>query len=699
MSNKINILTSDIYNRISAGEVVENPASVVKELVENSLDAGSSEIILEIECGGTKLVKVTDNGDGIEYDELHKVFLPHATSKIATKSDLDSIATLGFRGEALASIASVAQMELVSKVKTSEVAGRITISGGENQEITEWSANNGTSITVKNLFFNTPARLKFLKTTRQEENSITNIISRLILANPDVKFKYIVDGKMVYNCLGTTLKERIYMIYGKQTSENLIEIKATNDYFSLNGYISTPTFCKPNKTYQTLVVNGRYVANSTVSVACANAYENFLMKGKFPFYVLNLTINLDDVDVNVHPSKMEIKFKDNKGIYNFIYTSILTTLNENNCAKSFMDGKFENIFEFEKKDCQNDTPLQDVSGGFSFGSVLDMASTLKNVSLNTTEVPTKQELHSTFVQSNDNYKIVSNSEVDKFIDEKNNVKSQNPNDVDSNTQTLKEKSKELFDLNKKTCESGENIKEKDNKSIFDIETLKNIGTGCKEIQENNDGCDDKASPLNFFVEKRIQQVMSGDILYNIVGTLFSTYLIIEMGDMCYIIDEHAGHERVLYDKFVKQFEEHKVITQDFLVPYVFEVNPIEKNLIEDNLDVYKELGFEIMPFGANSYKINSFPHLLSGINFDDFISNCLHDTSKISKNNDTIKDKLARHACRSAVKAGNRLSDDEIKILIAQLMNKDRILLCPHGRPVCVKLSKTEIEKMFKRIV
>ncbi len=730
MPNKINLLSSDIYNRISAGEVVENPSSVVKELVENALDAGSSEITVEIESGGTKLIRVADNGSGIDYSELYKVFLPHATSKIATKQDLDSIATLGFRGEALASIASVAQVELISKVASSDVAGKITISGGENQEIIECSANNGTSVMVKNLFFNTPARLKFLKTTRQEENSVTNIISRLMLANPKVKFKYIVDGQMLYNCLGKTLKERIYMIYGKQTSENLIEINVTNDDFTLSGYILSPTFCKPNRTYQTLIVNGRYVQNATVSVACANAYENFLMKGKFPFFVLNLSINFDDVDVNVHPSKMEIKFKDNKNIYNFVYSSILTTLNENNCAKAFMDGKCEDMFVFEKQQNKPEQPLQKVTGGFSFGSIQNMQSNLKNISLDIVN-STKQELHSTFIQKDDNYKVVPTKDIDNLI-KKDNISEFNQKesiDFDKNDlnslQRNRDKENSFLqknDFEKKFSPQTKAIKDlqketsvEKGSTTFDITKLKDFSikddvsdngtcdylSESKDIEASIDNFDKEqdSNPFNFFVQKEEQQIMSGEILYNLVGTLFSTYLIIEMGDMCYIIDEHAGHERVLYDKFVKQFEEKKVITQDLLVPYIFEVNPLEKNLIEDNLEVYKELGFAIEPFGGNSYKINSFPHLLSGINFEEFISSCLHDTSKISKNNDAIKDKLARHACRSAVKAGNRLSEEEIKILISQLMKKDRILLCPHGRPVCVKLSKLEIEKMFKRIV
>lgn len=696
MPKKINLLTSDIYNRISAGEVVENPSSVVKELVENALDAGSSEITIEIENGGTKLIRVSDNGSGIDYGELYKVFLPHATSKISSKNDLDSIATLGFRGEALASIASVAQVELISKVESSEVAGKITISGGENQEITEWSSNNGTSISVKNLFFNTPARLKFLKSTRQEENFVTNIISRLMLANPDVKFKYIVDGRMVYNCFGNGLKERIYMIYGKQTSENLIEINATNDDFILSGYISNPTFCKPNRTYQTLVVNGRYVTSNIVSVACANAYENFLMKGKFPFFILNLKINLDDVDVNVHPSKMEIKFKDSKNIYNFIYSTILTTLNENNCAKAFMDGKCEDLFTFERSEQPKiEKSLDVMSGGFSFGAMQDLKDSLKNMSLDTVN-PTTTELHSTYIRPDKKYEIIprnddykDNSSSGSTYSNDNLAKpsealetQKNNSMLISDMAKLKDYSFEIFTLQNTEVQNGFNKKD-----AFGASFCKDDETPTNE------------NPLDFFIERKEQQAIDSEILYNIVGTLFSTYLIIEMGEMCYIIDEHAGHERVLFDKFVKQFEEHKIITQDLLIPYVFEVNPIEKNLIEDNLDVYRELGFEIEPFGTNSYKISSFPHLLSGINFDSFITSCLKDTSKISKNNDAIKDKLARHACRSAVKAGNRLSDEEIKILISQLMRKDRILLCPHGRPVCVKLSKSEIEKMFKRIV
>lgn len=662
MANRINILTSDIYNRISAGEVVENPSSVVKELVENALDAKSTSITIEIEKGGKSLIKVVDNGGGIYYDDLSRVFMPHATSKISSTNDLDAISTLGFRGEALASIASVAQVEILSKTQQDEIGGKITIAGGKNQEITQYVCNTGTSINVKNLFFNTPARLKFLRSDKQEENAITNIVNRLMLANPNISFKYIIDGKIIYNCKQGGLKERIYSIYGKTASENIIEISAKNEKYKLYGFLSNPTFCKPNRTYQTLIVNSRYIANNLISVAMSNAYENFLMKGKFPFYVLMLDIDFNDVDVNVHPSKMEIKFKDSKDIYNFIYSSCLTTLNENNCTKAFLESKTNNsLFDFASKDEKEEKKeFKEITGGFSFGQMQEFAQSLQNIKV---EAP--------------KYKPDSQSFATSFTPDF---------EQDSSVEAKKDM------IYPKTQSDNNSFQSYKSNTINEQNFLSNN----TQIHLNNTYDKDDFNGLKTINQ---QQQFEDEIFYNIVGTLFSTYLIVEMGDNCYIIDQHAGHERVLYDKFVEEYKQNKLIVQPLLIPYVFEINPLEKNLIDDNLDVYKELGFDIEPFGNNAYKINSFPNILTGMDFEQFIDSCLKDTIKISTNNDAIKDKLARHACRSAVKSGDLLGEKEISILLKQVLKSDRILLCPHGRPICVKFSKYEIEKMFKRIV
>ena len=300
---KINVLDSSIFNRISAGEVVEKPASVVKELVENSIDAGATAITIEIAEAGVKEIKISDNGCGINFEDLQSAFLPHATSKIKEIDDLYNISTLGFRGEALASVGSVAKVTLQSKTKDSEFGGKIEVDGGKINKPEECACVDGTTISVKNLFFNVPARAKFLKSNKVEESSITSYVSRLILANPNISFKYIIDGIIEYQTSGQGLKEAIYTIYGKDTVNNIIPLNCTVGNISVEGYICKPTFCKPNRTYQTLMVNGRYVVNQLISTAVYNAYENYIMKGKFPFFVLNITIPFDDVDVNVHPNK------------------------------------------------------------------------------------------------------------------------------------------------------------------------------------------------------------------------------------------------------------------------------------------------------------------------------------------------------------------------------------------------------------
>ena len=634
--SKINLLESKVYNRISAGEVVERPASVIKEVIENSLDAGATSISVEIEGGGIKLIKVIDNGAGIEFDDLQKAFLPHATSKITCEDDLDSISTLGFRGEALASIGAVSQTQLISKTSSSETGGCISISGGVMNKPEICACNNGTTICVKNLFYNTPARLKFLKSERQEEGAITNIMDRLILSHPEIAFKYIVDGKTIYNSPLKGLKEKIYNIYGKGIYENLIECSNANNRYKLSGYISSPTQCKANRTYQTLIVNGRYISNSLISVAISNAYENFLMKGKFPLFVLNLELPYEDIDVNVHPSKMEVRFKDTKAIYDFFYSTILQTLQNNNFPVE-VDNLVQNLPSFmpniEKKMPEK---IQEVKSGFSFGDMQNLTNEINKINISTS---------STEVSSNN-------------ILKENNIYS--------------------------------SLISKDNNSKFDINSTAFDNRKDNTIDENN------------FVQNEIvykQESLTQDIPYRVIGNLFNTYVLIESGDALYMIDQHAGHERVLFDKFIQMYNDKKMISQPLLIPYLFEVNEIEKALVQDNFDVIAQMGFSIEEFGNNSYRIVAIPSILSGIDLQEFVTESLSDTNKISSTNEQIKNHFATCACKAAVKGGQNLSDNEIQALLGEVMKSGRRLQCPHGRPVCIKLAKYEIEKLFKRIV
>lgn len=645
---KINILDKDVYNKIAAGEVVEKPASVVKELVENSIDAGATNITIEILNGGIDKIKVIDNGFGIEKDDFSRVFLAHATSKIKSIDDLSGIGTLGFRGEALSSIASVSKVTLISKTEN-DIGYELQVNGGELGEIKPIGATTGTCMIVEDLFFNIPARKKFLRKPKLEENDITNLISRLILANPNISIKYSADNKIVYQSFGNGLFNAIYAIYGKSIVDNIFEFSFKKDDFDFSGYLCKPTFSKPNRTYQTLIINGRYVINQTISTAVYKAYENFIMKGTFPFFVINLHIPLDKVDVNVHPNKLDVKFEDSNKIFGIVYSSVIDILYNINNTKSIVtsqestsdvvnpdllekiDNQVGSKFNFEEYKSEPKTD----SNKYDFSNL-----TIKEVNL-----------------SDDSENVVENKFEEKI-----------------NTTSIFN-----FQLNSPSLEKTE---ESQNTIISNTTT-------------NN----------NFIAEKKetVQTSIEPETIktFRIIGTLFNTYILIENEDNLQLIDQHAGHERLLFDKFNLELEHKNVAIQSLLVPYILETNSSERIFIENNLDVLQELGFEIDAFGDNSFKINSVPLLLNNINIQEFFDNILNDIDNnliVSKNN-TLKNYLAKNACKSAVKGKDVLTENETEYLINKLYIPGQVLLCPHGRPIIINITEKEIEKWFKRIV
>lgn len=621
----INILPSEIYNKISAGEVVERPASVVKELVENSIDGGATKITVEIFEGGIKKIIVSDNGTGIEPEDVEKAFLPHATSKISSETDLFSIASLGFRGEALASIAAVSQVELVSKTENNDYGISFKINGGVPESKSEVGFEKGTRISVSNLFFNTPARLKFLKKPKSEEGEITPLIAKIILANPTLSICYIVDNRIVYNTFGNGLAEAMYIIYGKETYDNLLEVSYNRDEISVNGFIARPTFAKPNRTYQTLFVNGRVVSNYMISSAVQDAVDAYIMKGKFPLFALNISIPFEQVDVNVHPSKQEVKFENLGKIYGIVNSAIYKAVSNANYIQE------TTIFEEPVKSA-NEPENSKTNSSFELAKLLQEHATKFN--------------EGTTLKSSD-------STLSKILAE--------------NLNNNLNKNEEKIDLNQIKLEEVE---------ISPIIPEKN-----KEIIQQN--------IIPEFFEK-----------YKIIGVLFETYILIEQDDLFYIIDQHAAHERQLFDRFSKEVEEGGLTLQSLLVPYVFSANLKETEFLENNLDVLNSSGIEITPFGENTFKVSAVPAMLSQMNLKEFFSSILEETTGLSrKTNEALKNKIARHACRSAVKAGNKLSEGEIDVLLKSFKENKNVLLCPHGRPIVVVFKKTEIEKWFKRIV
>lgn len=642
----INILDKSIFNRIAAGEVVEKPASVVKELVENSIDAGAKFITIEIVGGGIKKIRVTDDGCGMDKDNLPKAFLPHATSKISCLDDLDKIGTLGFRGEALSSIASVAKITALSKTKNSESGTKIHIEGGEVLEISETGCVDGTSITVEDLFYNVPARAKFLRKPKTEESEITNLISRLILANPKIAIKYVVDGKTVYHSTATNLKDAIYTIYGANAIENLIPVEYTyQNIISVEGFIGLPSFTKPNRTYQTIIINGRFVNNKTISTAIYNAYEPYIMKSSFPFFVVSVKLPLDKVDVNVHPNKLDVKFENNNLIFGAFYNPISEIL----LNLSTKVRKFETAEPTEKLQKENEEV------NFS------------------------------------NLKTLSDSDGKQF----------EPNALNnSNTVTFanidEDSSNELKDismLNSNNEDLHNSINSFLNNDSFNFEAQNNtIANDLVSIAEKE----------NVFSQSNIFNDVKVDLnTVKIIGICFNTYIIVENGSSIYFIDQHAGHERLLYDKFKASFEKNDLAVQNLLVPYVLNTNYLESDFINNNIEIFKSLGFDIEPFGINSFKVSSVPVLLKDISLYKFFNDVLQVLNKnlnLTKS-DILKDYLERSACRSAVKANDILSKNEIEILLNMLNSSKQILLCPHGRPIIIEITSKEIEKWFKRIV
>ena len=624
--SKINILPSEVFNLIAAGEVVERPLSIVKELVENSIDAGATQIQIDVKEGGIQSILVKDNGSGIEKEEINKVFLPHATSKIKTADDLSKIGTLGFRGEALASIAAVSKVKITSKTAGSVLATTI-YHDNKTETISETGSSEGTIVEVNDLFYCVPARAKFLKKPKTEESEITNIVARYILANPNVAFKYTSDGKIVYQSTGNGLKEAMFSVYGKDATQNTIEVNKTFGNATIHGYIGKPTFSKPNRTYQTLVLNGRYIQNLAVQTAVTTAYGDFLMKRQYPFYVLFIDMPLEDVDVNVHPNKMEVRFSSNINVYPWVFETVVRALH------------------------QNDYQPEVLSDLNQFGGISRPIPTVKPQGINQTS------------------------------------KNEESNSISSYFSAAEK----LFDSNKVASSvafSSEFIKDNSNNII---------NTKSGEVLQNNE-----ASEFGRVITKNEEQIsFKFAPSYNVVGKLFNTYLVIEQGNDCYFIDQHAMHERILFERLKNQIDNSSVAIQPMLIPHVFSANAQESQFIEDHISDFASLGFEIEQFGENSYKISSIPALCAEISVGEFMSQVLSNTKEftVDKTSELIRDKLATKACKAAVKGGYDLTKEEIDKLISDMQTENTPLRCPHGRPSVVKVSKSEIEKWFKRIV
>ncbi|MBP5467568.1 MAG: DNA mismatch repair endonuclease MutL [Clostridia bacterium] len=631
--SKINILSSKIYNRIAAGEVVERPSSVVKELVENSIDAGATSVIIETERGGIASVRITDNGSGIEKSELTKAVMPHATSKISTLNDLDGIVSLGFRGEALASIASVSKLTIISKPKGQEVGARLYTEGGESIEISDYASATGTEITVNNLFFNTPAREKFLKTDKSEEGEITTMVSKFILGNPSVAFKYLSDGKLVYQSYGDGEESAFVSVYGAGVIKDCFYIDTEKNGIKIRGYIGKHYFTKPNRTYQTVFLNGRYVVNSTVSAAVMNAYSAYLMKRQYPFYTLSITMPLGEVDVNVHPNKIDVRFSNNQIVYGAVYSAVSKVLDGTSEALNIVSETKSHNIDIKTNDTSINYTTHNASEKRDYGSYSGFDK----------------------IVFNDSGK---KAETDFSV---NDVKPENP-------------ATDIFAENKAYLEKLE--REKHEKNLY------------------------AQNAFPFDVSAARQQEIGVERELKYIGQVLNTYLILDDGADIYFIDQHAAHERILFDKFNDSIKNNTVDTQILLVPYVFDVSNKEYDFLSDNLDVLNSMGIEIAEFGDYTFKVSAIPVIISDLNLKVFFDDLLFDLNNL-KNvelTELLKEKIAQKACKAAIKSGNKLCESDTNEILTRIKG-DLGLKCPHGRPIAVKITRTEIDKWFKRIV
>jgi len=659
---KINVLDSSVYNYIAAGEVVERPASVVKELVENSIDAGSSIIEIEIENGGISKIKISDNGHGIEKEYIKTAFLPHATSKIAKVSDLDSILTLGFRGEALASIAAVAKVTMTSKTKEQEFGNTINIEAGKVIKEHEVGTKDGTTTVVSDLFYCVPARQKFLKKPKTEEQEITNLVSRFILAHPEISFTYVADGKTIFSSSGKTLDDAIFSVYGKEAIKETLPVSLVKENLKVSGFIGRPSYSKANRTYQTLIINGRYVINQTVATAITNAFGDMLMKRKYPFYVLHLTMPTDSIDVNVHPNKLDVRFENQGRIYSLFFEAVSRALSQMDYIASAEDKELNKIYEESRNE--------------HFINTLNTIDDTQDITISTPKTS-----------------ITASSIIPKKTSERIDKAGVNLNPFSFRAENLSKQEKE--EVKEKVFDTiNENSKSNTLKDGFGLgsKLLERLASGDK--YDNGYIIDEKP--------KEVQKQESFEIKQTIkkIGKIFNTYLIVEVDSDIFFIDQHAAHERILYEKFKKQYDNQNIIIQPLLFPYVLSLNPLESNILLDSLENIKALGFDIDEFGNNTFKISAVPAIVSEINFDSFFNEFLSENKNIAKKgSDLIKESLMQQACKSAIKGGNDLSDNEIDQLYSQMSKEKIALFCPHGRPIAIRINKNEIEKWFKRIV
>lgn len=669
----IRLLDRDTINQIAAGEVVERPSSVVKELVENSIDAGSTAITVEIKEGGLSFIRITDNGAGIEKNEVRTAFLRHATSKLETAEDLNRLSFLGFRGEALASIAAVSETSLLTKTKDSILGTRYEIHGGEEVAFEEIGCPGGTTIIVRNLFYNTPARKKFMKTPMTEGGYIEELVRRLAMSNPNIAFQFILNGQNRLSTSGNgRLKEVIYQIYGRDITRNLIEIEGIGEHIKMTGYIGKPFINRGNRSYENYFVNGRYMKNQTITKAIEEAFRTFVMIHKFPFTVIDFELEPTMLDVNVHPQKLEMRYSDNENLYKVIYKTIQNALYDDELMPETTAGTIRE----EKKEIAEGRKQAD-----SERVRVEPFETARFASVKAEETKKFEEFEKKAPPID---KVVLNT-VDKPV-----VKAE-VSDIFKGMASYEAPKKEEIPVVHEDVSIGYSEESKDSFSNEEKNEPKVSIT--LEKKANEDIVIEKAEQLRFISEDARPE-------HIIIGQLFKTYWLMEYGNEFFIMDQHAAHEKVMYERFMKKLKNSEIYSQSINPPMVVTLSPTEAAALNKHKTLFESCGFQVESFGGDEYMLRAVPEDIFGIApkdvFMTLISSVTEDTGRIDDEIFVVK--LSMMACKAAVKGNTSLSLKEANDLIDELLTLDNPYNCPHGRPTIIRMTKAEIEKKFHRI-
>ena len=667
---KIAVLDQQTIDKIAAGEVVERPSSIVKELVENAIDAGATAVTVEITDGGKKMIRITDNGGGMERDQVPLAFLRHATSKIEKVEDLANIASLGFRGEALSSIAAVAQVELITKTPSALSGVRYVINGGVEQSLEDMGAPEGTTFLVRNLFYNTPARSKFLKSDSTEANYVGTLMEQLALSHPEISFKYIQNKQVKLHTSGNyNIKDVIYNIYGRDITKALLEISCENDFMKIEGFVGKPEISRGNRTFENYYINGRFVKNRIIAKAIEDAYKGFLMQHKFPFVSLHIQMEGNDLDVNVHPSKMEVRFARGPEVYDAIYEVIHKALTQREMIQNVPFGREESVKKQQLAIKPGDVPEPFETRRRA--EALEYSTRTENTVARVSEHPIPARGTITMAEQ-----AVREQQIYQTKDPFTKAEEQ------LFEETLKDKKD-------RTCSTRqpEPIEETIKKNTV------------KESAESDDHPVSRPQQLELFEEKLLAPESRSR--HKLIGQIFDTYWLVQFEDKFFIIDQHAAHEKVYYERFVKRFREQTVESQYLSPPLIVSLNLQEESLLKANRKYFEDFGFEIEPFGGKEYCINAVPANLYGLEEEELFLEML-DNLASEKDKDPLgifASRLATMACKAAVKGNHQMSNQEADALIDELLTLDNPYHCPHGRPTIISMTKTELEKKFKRIV